>query len=182
MTLITSQTTSAPPWRRLVAYGVDSGVIFLYLMLAVPALVYGAAWPWPGEPWRTQLLSLLAITLPVVLYFALSEASGRGATLGKRVLGLRVVDLQGERLPWGKSLLRSALKFTPWELAHTASYRIAASETVTAWQLGMVTLSLLLVALYVVSLFSRLQRTPYDRAAGSRVQFYREAYSNLRRA
>jgi uncharacterized RDD family membrane protein YckC len=160
------------PWRRLAAYGVDSGVIFLYLLLAVPTLVYGVSWPWLGEPWRTQLLSLLLITLPVVLYFALSEASGRGATLGKRVLGLRVIDLQGERLPLGRSLLRSGLKFAPWELAHTASYRIAASETVVTWQLGVVVLSLLLASLYVLSLFLGSQRTPYDRAAGSRVQPY----------
>lgn len=165
------------PLRRLAAYGVDSGIIFLYLLLAVPTLVYGASWPWPGEPWRTQLLSLLLITLPVVLYFALSEASGRGATLGKRVLGLRVVALQGERLPLGRSLLRSGLKFAPWELAHTASYRIAASETVVTWQLGVVVLSLLLASLYVLSLFLGSRRTPYDRAVGSRVQPYRASYS-----
>lgn len=136
------------PWRRLAAYGVDSVVILLYLMLAVPALVYGASWPWPDAPWRTQLLSLLCITLPVAMYFALNEASGRGATLGKRLLGLRVSDMRGGRLPLGRSLLRSALKFAPWELAHTASYRIAATETVTTWQLGVVSASLLLVTLF----------------------------------
>jgi uncharacterized RDD family membrane protein YckC len=86
--------TQLLPLRRLVAYGVDSGVIVFYLLLVVPALVYGASWPWPGEPWRTQLLSLFCITLPVALYFALSDASRHGATLGKRVSGLRVVNLQ----------------------------------------------------------------------------------------
>ena len=163
--------TQSLPLRRLVAYGVDSGVIVFYLLLVGPALVYGVSWPWPGEPWRTQLLSLFCITLPVALYFALSDASRRGATLGKRVSGLRVVNLQGKRLPLAQSFVRSALKFAPWELAHTASYRIAASETVMAWQLEVVVISLLLASLYVVSLFLGAQRTPYDRAAGSYVQF-----------
>lgn len=168
------------PWRRLAAYGVDSVVIFLYLMLTVPALVYGASWPWPDEPWRTQLLSLLCITLPVAMYFALNEASGRGATLGKRLLGLRVSDMRGGRLPLGRSLLRSALKFAPWELAHAASYRIAATETVTAWQLGVVSMSLLLVTLFVASLFFGAARAPYDRIAGSLVQAYQVPHFNKR--
>ena len=173
---LTSPISAASPWRRLAAYGVDSVVVFIYLLVAVPTLVYGASWPWPDAPGWTQLLSLFCITLPVVLYFALSEASGRGATLGKRVLGLRVSDLRGERLPLRRSLLRSALKFAPWELAHTASYRLAASDATEAaapWHLGVVSLSLLLAVLFVPSLFWGAQRTPYDRAAGSRVQRYK---------
>lgn len=174
--------TRALAWRRLAAFGVDYGVIFLYLMLAVPALIYGLSWL--SVPWRTHLLSFLFITLPVTLYFALSEASRRGATLGKRLLGLRVTnlrvtDLQGERLPLGQSLLRSTLKFVPWEVAHTASYRIAAAGVTAPWQVGVMALSLFLAVYFITGLFLGPQRTLYDRAAGAYVQ--RSHHPNVRR-
>jgi uncharacterized RDD family membrane protein YckC len=41
------------------------------------------------------------------LYFALLESSARGATVGKMVLGLRVVDGQGNRI----SFLRATGRF-----------------------------------------------------------------------
>jgi hypothetical protein len=40
----------------------------------------------------------------------------------------------------------------------------------------VVVISLLLASLYVVSLFLGAQRTPYDRAAGSYVQFNKTLY------
>ena len=83
-------------------------------------------------------------------------------------------------MPLAQSFVRSALKFAPWELAHTASYRIAASEAVMAWQLGVVVLSLLMTSFYVVSLLLGAQRTPYDRAAGSRVQLYNVSHFDER--
>lgn len=41
------------------------------------------------------------------LYFFLFEGSPLRATPGKRLLGLRVLDMQQRRLGWGRSLLRS---------------------------------------------------------------------------
>ena len=37
------------------------------------------------------------------LYFALFESSVSGATIGKRVCGIRVVDLKGERVSFGRA-------------------------------------------------------------------------------
>jgi uncharacterized RDD family membrane protein YckC len=50
-----------------------------------------------------QLVALVATWL----YFALMESSPRGATVGKMVMGLRVVDEQGNRL----SFLRATGRF-----------------------------------------------------------------------
>jgi len=47
-----------------------------------------------------------AILLSVImswLYFALMESSSRGATLGKMALGIRVTDLSGNRISFGKA-------------------------------------------------------------------------------
>jgi len=51
----------------------------------------------------TYLVSMLAVAVAGWLYFALMESSARGATLGKMALGLRVVDLNGNRIGFGKA-------------------------------------------------------------------------------
>ena len=51
----------------------------------------------------TYLISMLAVAVAGWLYFALMESSARGATLGKMALGLRVVDLNGGRIGFGRA-------------------------------------------------------------------------------
>ena len=51
----------------------------------------------------TYLISMLAVAVAGWLYFALMESSARGATLGKMALGLRVVDLNGSRISFGRA-------------------------------------------------------------------------------
>ena len=51
----------------------------------------------------TYLISMLAVAVAGWLYFALMESSARGATLGKMALGLRVVDLNGNRIGFGRA-------------------------------------------------------------------------------
>lgn len=140
------------------------------LAVAAPLLAKLAA------PWQSQLLGFVTLTLPVTLYFAFCEGLS-GATFGKRRLGLSVTGHAGAPLPLGRSLLRSAAKFAPWELAHTAVHRLvwwtADGVTLTAEQLVWVAsfygASLLLAALYLLSLWVGTRRTPYDRLAGSQV-------------
>jgi uncharacterized RDD family membrane protein YckC len=56
-----------------------------------------------------------------------------GATPGKRLLGLRVLTVSGDRLTWPRSLLRTALKFTlPWELAHNAWWNLLSGQATKA--------------------------------------------------
>lgn len=51
-------------------------------------------------------------------YVALSESSPWRATIGKRLLGLCVTDIGGKRRGIGRSVLRTAVKLLPWDLAH----------------------------------------------------------------
>lgn len=174
---------AASLWQRLAAFGVDYLVILLYM--GVLALVMTTVMTTVGAPlaetlrapWQAQLLGFVTLTLPVGLYFAVAEGVF-GATLGKRLLGLRVVDARGGRLSPGRSLLRSAVKFSPWELGHTAAHRLvfwtAAPEPLSASQLAFLTLfyalSLGLAASFGVGLFAASRPPLYDRVAGSRVQ------------
>jgi uncharacterized RDD family membrane protein YckC len=105
--------------RRALAFVLDSGI----QALAVQALHWGATFAFrpsfaSGAAWHAYLL--FAVSAPCLAYGTLLEGSGAGATLGKRWLGLRVVDIYGSRIGRGHALWRNAVKLVPWEVAHVA--------------------------------------------------------------
>lgn len=55
--------------------------------------------------------SAILITYAIaILYFAIMESSKSQASVGKLALGIKVTDLNGERINFGKALLRSVGK------------------------------------------------------------------------
>ena len=166
--------------RRLAAFAIDYLVIAAYIVvltlvsLAVRSQIARVAVSALQAPWVFDLLAFLTLVLPVVLYFSLCEASRHQATWGKRRMGLAVVTTSGLRLTRGRSFLRSALKFLPWQIAHTSLFHIpgwpVAVETVPALAAAGVCLSMLLASISVVSLVPRVARcTPYDYIARTQV-------------
>lgn len=109
-------------WRRFLAAVIDA-VIVLPLWLVLSALyslaestflqravfspdgvgLSRALWLFSAGRWV-----LLAVI--VFAYYALMEATPRGASLGKRVVGLRVTGLDGKRAGIFRSTARTALK------------------------------------------------------------------------
>ncbi len=169
--------TPATGWQRVAAYLVDYLVIAAYVALLTGASFASGAsrrmdFALSGSPAMGQLVAFVSLTLPVVLYFAVSEASQWQGTLGKRALKLRVTaHSEGSRLSFRRTLLRAALKFAPWELAHTVLWRVEgwpldAPQPTTFHWLGFA-LSLLWAGWYLVSLFVGSQRALYDRVAAS---------------
>ena len=168
----------ASPWRRIAAWMLDYLVIAAYLVVLTAVSLGVLATPaGPAlnaaltRPFTAELVGFLALTTPVVLYFALLEASTWQATLGKRALGIVVAGPAGGRLTMGRALLREAVRFLPWELSHAIIWRLALSparSSFPAWAGLGFTLVYLLVFAYLVTLFFGSQhRTLYDRLAGS---------------
>jgi len=99
-------------WIRFVAYVIDA--ILLNIVFGVIGAIVGISM-FPADPanmdpevFISQMGSFQLVALVVTwLYFALMESSPRGATVGKMVLGLRVVDEQGNRI----SFLRATGRF-----------------------------------------------------------------------
>lgn len=183
--------TPAPPLRRIGAFAIDYVVIAAYAtaltaasFAARAALGAGQGPPPSGalEKLVGHALAFVTLTAPVVLYFAISESSRRQATLGKRVVGMRVVSRSGRRLKFRRSLLRSAVKFAPWELAHVAIWHspgrpFVDEPSLLAWIVHGAALGL--ATWFTLSLFTHSRRTPYDRLAKCRV--VREARGVVRR-
>jgi uncharacterized RDD family membrane protein YckC len=96
-------------WLRLVAYCIDSILVGFVLgnLLLRPLIgrIIPADDPWflftNNSPQITALMMLFLMGNWV--YFALLESSSWRATVGKKILGLEVVDLQGKRLSFARA-------------------------------------------------------------------------------
>ena len=160
----------ATPWRRIGAYLLDY-CLFIIPLLALLAL---AGWglttlklsPFGDNPWVNQALGILALTAPVVLYFALSEASRLQATLGKRMMKVSVVDKSGRRANLKQTLMRAVGKLLPWECFHTMAWRWDGWPTnpspPTSMQVIALSVIWLVIVWFLVCLFVGSRRTPYD--------------------
>jgi uncharacterized RDD family membrane protein YckC len=168
---------ASPGWRRVAAFGADYSAIAVYVgALGLIGLLLRSAGVAPQEITTPtgralgQLLAFATLNLPVSLWFAAWEAAPRGATPGKRLLGLRVLSPDGDLVALPRSLLRTALKFTlPWELAHTAVWSMLTwpgdlNAPAVAALLGLANA---VIVVDLVSLFVGSRRTPYDRVAGT---------------
>lgn len=165
---------NASPWRRVLAFMLDYLVIALYLGVLAGLTLIGPPLAETIEtPWQAHILGFISLTLPVTLYFALAEYLV-GGTLGKYLLAMQVEGVTATQVGLGSSLLRSALKFLPWELSHIALYRVAgwprAPEPLVTWQVVLFSTSLLLVLVYLVGLFAPPHRPLYDRLSGAVVK------------
>lgn len=170
--------TAASPWRRIVAYFVDY-FVFILPLLGVLSL---AGWalrsfdisPSSDNAWLNHGIVILVLTVPIILYFALSEASQFQATLGKRLMKLSVVDTSGERPPLKQTAIRAVVKFLPWEFFHTIIWHWdgwpSNPAPPTSIQYVAMTAGWLVMGWFVVSLFVGSRRTPYDWAAGTVVR------------
>jgi hypothetical protein len=109
--VINSQEQPSPGWRRVAAFGVDYGLVVIYLgflgLVGVLGRAIGALptdITTPAGRVVGQLVAVAVLTLPVTAWFAGWEASPSAATPGKRLLSLRVVTTGGDRVAWPRSL------------------------------------------------------------------------------
>jgi len=159
----------------------DYVIISLYLVVLVgigTALTFspfGTIWTGVfSTPARADALAFLLTVFPVSMYFAISEAGVTGATWGKRRTGIQVVTNSGNAPGLPRTTLRAAVKFLPWQLAHTAMLHIPGFPTDShdppTWTVVLLSLTWLLVFVYILGIFSFSQgRTVHDLVSRTRV-------------
>ena len=161
--------TYAGFWQRIGAFVLDYVIILFYLVtVTLIFLLLNSLFNLNDRLFtdrvRAQLTSFLLITLPVALYFAISESSNRQATWGKQRMKLIVTDENEERISFWRGLARTFLKFIPWELSHTLIWDLSFSPQADAiliyYGFGFV---YLLVGLNIASLLlNKTHQTIYD--------------------
>lgn len=106
---ILTNTPSAPSssyagfWLRVAASLIDAFI--LGLVSGVLVFVYSAF-----SSANTEILLNITYLIVWILYFPFMESRG-GATFGKKLVGIKVLNANGETLSFGRSLARSFSKF-----------------------------------------------------------------------
>jgi uncharacterized RDD family membrane protein YckC len=111
--------TYAGFWKRFVAYIIDSLVVgTIELIIFVPLIIFvgfgaigmsggGDVEPEPGMIagliFGPLLFAIIGAVIASWLYFALMEASALQATLGKMALSIKVTDMSGQRITFGRA-------------------------------------------------------------------------------
>jgi uncharacterized RDD family membrane protein YckC len=101
-------------WFRAAAYSLDLAILGVVLAIVLrPLLEKNQVGPSFQDVWKfynrdsSQAIAMqLLVELAYWLYFATFESSPWQATPGKKVLGLRVTDLEGRRISFIRASLR----------------------------------------------------------------------------
>ena len=166
---------------RLKAFTYDYLLIFAYIIV-LAGINYGMILaggnlddvsPLFESAVMQDMIAFITLVLPVILYFSIQESSPSQATWGKRKTGLRVIDSKGGKLSFGNAFLRAAIKFLPWQIAHTSIYKTW--EGILDGQLDSLGIAGFILAYVFVGLYefstiaAKKHRAPYDWFAGSSV-------------
>ena len=98
----------AGPAPRAIAYLID--LLIRYGIMIVVGILVGISTPLLGENVAEGIL-LLFIFWWSWFYFVFFEVGKRGASPGKRTMGLRVVQTSGAPLTWSQAIVRNFLRF-----------------------------------------------------------------------
>jgi uncharacterized RDD family membrane protein YckC len=115
MQVITVNNQYASGLMRLAAFLIDHILISAILSLFTWHLWWGIPWgeDWNYNTWHFSLFfhrySLLRFVI-FVFYYALMESSQYQATLGKMALGIKVGDMDNQRIDFSKAMLRNISK------------------------------------------------------------------------
>lgn len=163
------------PLARLRAVAGDTTIVLLWAAVAgavcVVLRLLGAA---PTTPAGWDGVAFVTLVLPVAATHAVVEAR-RGATPGKRWVGLAVVARSGPRPSPGTAAVRAAVKFAPWQLAHSAVFRLVDGSQDVVWLWLASAAQGVVVVSAVLSLVRRDGRALHDLVAGTRVVALRAA-------
>jgi len=106
-------------WRRTWAGTIDvaleASVAGVITYLAIDPLLNRVGQMLSYERWMSKMAAgfayILVLSIGAWLYCAFSESSPRQATIGKRIMGLRVMNADGSRISFGEATVRHFMKF-----------------------------------------------------------------------
>lgn len=125
------------------------------------------------KPLSEQLLGFICLTLPVILYFTISESSKYSGTVGKRVYHLKLVTKHFLEANFGQLFFRNIIKFLPWTMAHFFVFRLFEFKRSMIsppwWIFGGLILCQVIAFVYLVFLFANNNRNIYEIFSSTRV-------------
>lgn len=100
--------------KRLLAYSIDFTILLLFFM-GMKSFYYGGFDLSDTSRLRSHVgLDILTISLPMLLYSLVSEVMMDGQTVGKKLLNIRVISLDGGQPSLSQYMLRWMFKAFEW--------------------------------------------------------------------
>ena len=100
----------APFHKRLLAYMIDFALLIIYLFF-MKYLLYEQM----GLPENDSIgVDILVVSLPMLFYSLITELLMNGQTIGKKLMRIRVISLEGGEPTVGQFILRWITKFFEW--------------------------------------------------------------------
>lgn len=144
--------------KRLLAYIIDFIILVIYLF-SMKYLLYAGL----GIDFEDNVgLDILVISIPMLVYSLLTELWMNGQTVGKKILGIRVISLEGGEPTLGQFILRWITKFYEWPFLF--GYIMFSKEVLVVYI--MITGFLGLAVVIIIAITPRSQRLG-DLAAGT---------------
>ena len=168
-------------FRRIFAYWIDILLVFVILVAALQFLIFVPlrqlfieSEDWFMSGWNSEAYTLLTISLPIWLYFILSEISPWQATIGKHLLRLQTVDITtNNKISLKQAIVRTFFKLLPWELAHFTNNIPTPMwyEPNASLRIGFIVVPLLVILYIVLAIFTPNRQSLDDLVAKTVVIF-----------
>ena len=163
---------------RIKAFAIDYLIILVYIGLLFVATLFISRLSNADlddiNTLTAELIGFLTLTLPVIVYFSLTEAGKHAGSIGKRKYNLKVVTDKNDKANISRTLWRNIIKFLPWELAHFFVYQLFYfSKTgidTPAWVLyGLVATQAIAILYLLFILFGKRHRSVYELISSTKV-------------
>lgn len=145
----------------LLGYGVLLVIFNVFLFPQVQNL-------FAGSLWLAQFTGFVMVTIPISIYFIVSDSLFNGQSYGKRKMRIRTVTEGGSGVSVARAFFRTILKFLPWELSHYLVYRLVALENQEMPVIYIILGSFIyfLIFLYILTaIFTKRKQSFYDLVA-----------------
>lgn len=96
--------------KRLLAYVIDFVLLLIFLVSMKYVMYNEFLFGWD----ESVGMDILIISLPMLLYSLLTELWFNGQTLGKKIMAIRVISLEGGEPTLGQFILRWITRFFEW--------------------------------------------------------------------
>ena len=96
--------------KRLLAYVIDFVLLVIFLVSMKYVMYNKFVFNWD----ESVGMDILIISLPMLLYSLLTELWFNGQTLGKKIMAIRVISLEGGEPTLGQFILRWVTRFFEW--------------------------------------------------------------------
>jgi uncharacterized RDD family membrane protein YckC len=99
-------------YRRMLALIIDMVIEFFYIKIAIEILKSVESNSWDSDSYLNNQAIWATLMLPIAFYHVLMEITMNGQSVGKKIMGLRVVDEKGGKASISQFLIRWLLRIS----------------------------------------------------------------------